>query len=175
LSLADGKLSARGAVPTEWAAEAGKLARAIPGVNKFAADLGEGLRAKLEQEAVRFAPGARALSARESVLLSVVETIKLLDADAQQAGRDVLIRVVGQTDKSGTPESNLELSRARAEAVLAALAQSGLNLNQLRRTRLVAEGVGDGGTSALISEAHRRVSFKVEFTAAPHSSSKPVN
>jgi outer membrane protein OmpA-like peptidoglycan-associated protein len=175
LSLTDGMLSARGAASTEWLAEAKRLARAIPGVTKFVADGGallRGLQAAIENESLRFvAKSAELLPGQEAALRALVRGVGEMDEAAQAAGQDVLIRAVGHTDSTGTKDTNLTLSRERAARALAALAAHGLTPQQLKRTRLAAEGVADLSPARAEAterdrEANRRVSFRVEFTAA---------
>lgn len=54
-----------------------------------------------------------------------------------KAASDVRIEVAGHTDNVGTPEANMALSQARAQAVQAALVQRGV-----AATRLTAKGYG---------------------------------
>jgi outer membrane protein OmpA-like peptidoglycan-associated protein len=79
-------------------------------------------------------------------------------------GNDLRLRVVGFADSSGGAEGNLQLSRKRAEAVAAAIAERGVE-----RSRLVV--VSRGATMPIIdarspaSSANRRVVFEHVFSA----------
>jgi outer membrane protein OmpA-like peptidoglycan-associated protein len=64
---------------------------------------------------------------------------KTLDAAAAalKAAADMRAEVAGHTDNVGTPEANLTLSQDRAQAVMAALVERGINAD-----RLTAKGYG---------------------------------
>jgi OmpA-OmpF porin, OOP family len=86
----------------------------------------------------------------------VAEIVKFLQANASQA-----IFVVGHTDMSGTLEHNLELSKRRAESVVAALAAAGIPA-----TRVGARGVGPlAPVASNADEAGRVLNRRVEIVA----------
>lgn len=59
-------------------------------------------------------------------------------ADVMKANPDKSFRIEGHTDNVGTDESNLELSKRRAESVMVALADMGID-----SSRMTAEGFGE--------------------------------
>jgi outer membrane protein OmpA-like peptidoglycan-associated protein len=79
-----------------------------------------------------------------------------------------LIRVEGHTDTTGTDQHNLDLSKARAQAVVDYLVSQGVE-----PSRLVSEGLGEtrplqAGDSEAVHATNRRVEFHiVEMQTAP--------
>lgn len=127
-----------------------------------------------EIEASAAAPEARLARFIASAAIFFGYTDHSLDAAAARRvldeaadilrGNDLRLRVVGYADSSGGAEGNLQLSRKRAEAVAAAIAERGVE-----RSRLVV--VARGATMPIIdsrspaSSANRRVVFERVFSA----------
>jgi outer membrane protein OmpA-like peptidoglycan-associated protein len=83
-------------------------------------------------------------------------------ADILRANPGAKVRIEGHTDSNGTPESNLVLSQARAQAVLDALVAQGISAD-----RLTAVGLGETKLQALgTTEADHAVNRRVEFVVA---------
>jgi outer membrane protein OmpA-like peptidoglycan-associated protein len=79
-----------------------------------------------------------------------------------RANPSAKVRIEGHTDSNGTPESNLLLSQARAQAVLDALVAQGIAAD-----RLTAVGLGETRLQALgTTEADHAVNRRVEFVVA---------
>jgi OOP family OmpA-OmpF porin len=80
---------------------------------------------------VRFETGSATLSR---------ESLALLDnlVDVAQRCRDADIEVAGHTDSAGSPDSNLDLSNRRAQAVVSYLAETGIDAS-----RISSVGYGD--------------------------------
>jgi outer membrane protein OmpA-like peptidoglycan-associated protein len=146
LSLAGGALSASGTAPHRWTVAAGVRALAIPGVLVFDTTrlVNEALAAmapiqqRLESAVLRFDVGAAVPPPGEiAVLRQVTAALEQLAAVARESGVAVRIDVVGHTDGTGSEGTNVNLSRARAEWVLAALEAKGV-----RGLALAILGVG---------------------------------
>ena len=78
-----------------------------------------------------------------------------------QSNPDLRIEIGGHTDKTGSTEYNLNLSKKRAESVVAYLAEKGIN-----PTRMIAMGYGStkpvGRNYTSASRAlNRRTEFKI--------------
>ncbi|HSP94480.1 MAG TPA: OmpA family protein [Thermoanaerobaculia bacterium] len=170
LRAQDGVLIATGAAPHAWIAEAASRWRSVPGVARFD-DRGltdtdsksfEAARAALEGKLILFARGSSELTPAETAkLVDVARDLSRLPALAAAAGREFRGEVVGRGDSEGTSETNLALSRRRAERVLAALRDGGLETKNLA----VA---GVGATQPLREERteedkqlNRSVSFRI--------------
>lgn len=83
-------------------------------------------------------------------------------ADILRANPNVVVRIEGHTDSTGSAQSNLDLSRARATTVLNSLVALGV-----ARDRLSASGYGESrpkvpDTSAANRAVNRRVEFIVQ-------------
>ncbi|TDK51050.1 OmpA family protein [Antarcticimicrobium luteum] len=103
---------------------------------------------------IHFAPGSARLSGNSAAALDRV-------AEIARACGGLRILVAGHTDSDGAAEANLRLSRARAEAVAAALAMRGID-----RARLQAQGFGETeplvpNDSAASKARNRRIAFSV--------------
>src|SRR5690606_15728070 len=93
-----------------------------------------------------------------------VESLKVLDALVevlQQHPEIRKLRVEGHTDVRGSERHNLELSQARAEAVVAYLVRSGVEAH-----RLEARGFGESeplqqGDTEEVHATNRRVEFHI--------------
>jgi OOP family OmpA-OmpF porin len=102
--------------------------------------------------AIQFAPASNKIPA------NALEQLKLVAAALAEDGRK--IKVVGHTDNSGKAEANLELSKKRAEAVVAALVAAGAPA-----ANLTAEGKGSDepvadNSSAAGRAKNRRIAFQ---------------
>lgn len=98
---------------------------------------------------------AEILADSEPIVVAVAEILASTPKIAK-------LRVEGHTDSTGSPAANLELSKRRAAAVLAALSQRGVS-----RSRLVSTGFGDAKpleTNATDAgkQKNRRVEFHIE-------------
>jgi OOP family OmpA-OmpF porin len=167
-NVRDGVLETQGPVTLEWVAEASRLAPLLPGITRYdAAAALAGMIADttkaLESRPVLFAKGAASpLPTERAALEALVTDLRRLDAIAAAAGARFTITIVGHTDNDGAPESNLPLSRARANAVMAVV-----NPANLPRLTVAAEGVGSSqpATANPSSEAdnqrNRRVAVRV--------------
>ena len=73
--------------------------------------------------------------------------------------RDVQIEVSGYTDNVGSPESNIQLSQRRAQAVVEYLSGHGISI-----TRLRSRGYGETHPlAANDTETHRQLNRRIEF------------
>ena len=84
------------------------------------------------------------------------------------------IEVAGHTDQQGDDASNMKLSDARANAVLAALSERGVP-----KERMTAKGYGetkllDTGSSSEALAKNRRIEFTVSSAAATSDAAKPA-
>lgn len=149
LSFENGILTANGNAAAEWLAEAKKLSAAIGGVNefKFAADA---LIEKINSQNILFNCGTVDFAEGQVAKLNlVVKDLELL-ADS---GKNWKLEVRGEADATGTSEINAELSRQRAEKVVAELNKSA-KLNSVKEL-IVPIAVGSDANSGC------KVDFKV--------------
>jgi OOP family OmpA-OmpF porin len=124
-------LYAEGSASHSWIVETRRLVRFIPGVDRFDetglrdANLGEVLLVKeqVEKQVIRFVLDTTALVPGQNDMLETISTqIRKIYELAPAAGQEVRVEVVGHTDQLGTEETNLQLSRERAETVRSQLA-----------------------------------------------------
>jgi outer membrane protein OmpA-like peptidoglycan-associated protein len=101
---------------------------------------------------VTFETGSAVLTAQG---LAVVQNV----AAILKANPTVRVRIEGHTDSTGTPQSNLALSQARAETVRATLAQLGIAPDRMSTA-------GFGATRPLVPDttpANQAINRRVEF------------
>ncbi|WP_340107169.1 OmpA family protein [Pikeienuella sp. HZG-20] len=110
------------------------------------------LTAVAAADPIGFAPGSADIDPSSAPVLA-----RLAETLGRCAGGP--IEIAGHTDSQGSESGNLRLSRARAEAVLAALLQAGARLNML-----TAEGYGEAEPIAdNATEAGRAQNRRIEF------------
>jgi outer membrane protein OmpA-like peptidoglycan-associated protein len=120
-------LTANGNITPEWISEAKKLSAAIAGVNefRFASDA---LMEKINSNNILFNCGTTDFAEGQSAKLDAVKKdLEML----MDSGEKWLLEVRGQADLTGTPEKNAELSRQRADKVVAELNKSA-KLNSIK-------------------------------------------
>lgn len=167
----NGTLSATGYASRQWILEARKLWHFIPGITQFQdknileIELSqlEFYKKQIEQQILFFAEGKVELSAGEvsklpNLTLSIHNFLKI----AKYLDKDVQIQIIGHTNSTGTEQTNILLSQARAEKILSYLKSQGINTNQIK-----AIGVSSSQpfqpqeTSESQNVSSLRVSFKV--------------
>jgi outer membrane protein OmpA-like peptidoglycan-associated protein len=126
----EGVLTAAGAAPSHWIADARRLARALSGVARF--DDAQ-VTATERQQVVQLVEKIQAynvlfLEGSPQPLPESRQTVESLTADLDRlatlgtaSGQGVAITLVGHTDGSGTEGLNKPLSARRADAIVAAL------------------------------------------------------
>lgn len=168
-------LYAAGTASHQWILETRRLVRFIPGLDNFDetllnnASLNEALvlKSRIERRVIRFVLDTTELAPGQSDELNALSAdIKKLKELAPAAGKNVRVDIIGHTDQLGTEETNLILSRERAEGV------------RLRLAALLAEGIPlyaiGVGTKEPVrpertdedKEANRSVTVKIALTDA---------
>jgi OOP family OmpA-OmpF porin len=165
LSFQDGTLTASGAAPAAWIADARRLAPLVPGVTRFdpAPLLESRVRAlaqQIESGRLLFVRGTPELVAGQGSG-PLATALRELEALAAATGTRLRLEIVGHTDSDGAAESNLPLSNERAKRALALL---GLTASPHLDIRVAGVGsdapVVHGGTEA-DKQQNRSVTFKV--------------
>jgi outer membrane protein OmpA-like peptidoglycan-associated protein len=141
LAVRDGALVAAGSARSRWIPEARARSRGIAGITRYDdsavsdADAGrlDLLRNRIESRVLLFPRGSSELPPAESAKLRDAAT-DLGEAGrlAATLGRTLRVEVIGRGDSIGTEETNLGLSRRRAERVADALrpaAREGVTLS----------------------------------------------
>jgi outer membrane protein OmpA-like peptidoglycan-associated protein len=168
LTLQDDTVIATGEASTAWVREASLLARTLPGIRRVDltgienAEL-RGASRRLEASMVRFVRGsAELLPGQDAALAAMIAELRQLDAAARQARVRLRVVVTGHTDADGSTEGNLQLSRARAAAVVTALPSEGWSSIEFD-----SRGVGSAepiatGTTELDKQRNRRVAVSIQ-------------
>ncbi len=172
LIVKDGALVASGAAPHAWIAQAQERWRAVSGVARFddravtdtdAKDF-EAARAALEGKLILFARGSSELAPAETAKLAdIARDLARLPALAAAAASQARVEVVGRGDSEGTSETNLALSRRRAERVVAALREAGA-------AAVTVSAAGIGSTQPLrqeLTEEDKQLNRSVSFHVVP--------
>lgn len=118
-----------------------------------AADVITELNELFELEPIQFGSGSA------TILDSSLETLDL--AAAILADNATAIEIQGYTDTSGPELTNLTLSQARADAVLAYLVDKGVEADNLQSTGYGETAQFDEGSSRAALAANRRVRFEL--------------
>jgi outer membrane protein OmpA-like peptidoglycan-associated protein len=166
LRVKNGILHSSGYSPPGWAERMRAVAPLMAGVGGIdegdlidAGSLAQ-LKARLESLTVLYSPGDASITADQRMRLAeVVKAVEAVVAAAQATSAEVSIEVVGHTDSTGPDSLNARLGDERANGVVSALVQRGINSRRLR-----ARGVG---TSEPVrpetSEEGRRFNRSVTF------------
>lgn len=132
LHIAGETLVATGFASTEWVRETRRLAVLVPGISQYR---DEGLvttsipvlLAQINRAIIHFRSGSSSVEPSERAVLDVVSTtLRELDRAALQSGQRVALEVLGSADATGSAALNLQLSKQRAQAVLAILGEKRL-------------------------------------------------
>ena len=144
LDLKGDTLVATGSAPIEWARETKRLAPLIPGITHYR-DEGlviisiPDLLTTINQTVVHFSSGSSILEPAELATLSpVVSVLRDLDHAAVQSGQGVVLEIHGSADETGSESINRQLSKARANAVLAVLGGERFGETTTITTRIAA-------------------------------------
>ncbi len=173
LAVTGSTLYASGSASHQWIVETRRLVRVIPGLDKFDesilvdTNLQEALvvKSRIENRVIRFVLDTTELAPGQGdELQSLSADIKKLYELAPAAGKKMSVEVVGHTDQLGTEETNLSLSRERAEVVrlrLAALLGDvfQVSANGAGATQPVREEQTEEG-----KEANRSVTVRITLT-----------
>jgi OOP family OmpA-OmpF porin len=172
LALAGDTLRLRGAAPLAWAAATARLAAFPPGVAaldlsgvepEVPAQLAD-LETAIEGQRVLFDVGSASLG-REArgTAARVAASFSRLVTGAAAIGARAALELVGRTDPTGSDSTNQALSRDRAEAVLAALAASGVPAEAARVSAAGTSRPLAGADPAQRARINRSVSFVVSL------------
>jgi outer membrane protein OmpA-like peptidoglycan-associated protein len=124
-------LYATGSATHRWIADTRRLFRVIPGIEQFNetelidTDMGaaQAVKERLEKRTILFVLDTTELAEGQAAELEALSAdLRELHRLGSTAGRSFRVEVVGHTDQLGTEETNLQLSRERAEQVRAMLA-----------------------------------------------------
>ncbi|MBS1798047.1 MAG: OmpA family protein [Acidobacteria bacterium] len=149
LAFENGALTADGPAPAAWFAEAQRLAPALAGVTEFRIGAG-GLKQSIEAQTIGFGCGTTELTADgEKALAAATAAFELLSA----AGGVWRVEIEGRADASGTDAANAEISRARADKILAEIFAKSEKLKQ-NRQNFSAVGTGAGGAAECAAGFH---------------------
>jgi OOP family OmpA-OmpF porin len=171
LDAANGVLSAAGSAPGAWIADFRARAASIPGVDRFddggltdetARSLGE-LKRGIETPEIGFQVAEENFAGQSQVIENWARDLKsiaaLLAAAGPESARRAAIRVIGQTDETGSERANLELSRRRARRVARTLQSNGIDTAGYE-----VVGIGENPIEGEISpQSLRRVVIRVDF------------
>jgi OOP family OmpA-OmpF porin len=119
-----------------------------------AARITEQLLDLVTADPIAFTPGGTRLTEASGGVLDRIATVLSRVPEAA-------IRVRGHTDSDGVPDSNVTLSAARADAVIAALVERGISPD-----RLTAEGVGSAEPVLVDGIEDKLASRRVEFVVS---------
>lgn len=124
-------LYASGFAPRKWILETRRLARTIPGINKFQEEKLiekdiinqlESSKKQIQKQVILFVRGTKQLAPGETnKVQSVIKDIQKLSEAAQILDKNIRIEIIGRTDKEGTASTNLRLSKERCETILSTL------------------------------------------------------
>lgn len=166
-------LYASGSASHKWITETRRLVRVMPGLDKLDESnlidtnlsAAQAVKTRIESRVIRFVLDTTELAAGQvDELMAISADIKKVNELAPAAGQRVRVEVIGHTDQLGTEETNLLLSRQRAEVVR-------LRLFALLgdAVELVPNGVGTGQPvreerTEADKEANRSVTVRIIFT-----------
>ena len=160
LNINNDVLTATGAAPAAWIADARRFALAIPGVATFdeRALIGEEAR-RIEGRVIRFIAGtAQPVAGQEAELQSLVNDARRL----AQADAGARIEIIGHTDTEGSETTNQRLSENRASRILSLLAAKGIRNNVLSARGVASSEPVRAEASRADKQFNRSVSFKVK-------------
>ncbi len=170
----NGVLNATGYASHQWILEARKSWHFIPGItqlqdkNLVEIELSqlEEYKKQIEQKILFFVEGTVELNSGEvSKLPNLTLSIRNFLNIAKYLDKDVQIQIIGHTNSTGTEQTNIFLSQARADKVLSYLKSQGINTKQLQ-----ARGVSSNQPfqpqvkPEFQNVSSRRVSFQVFLT-----------
>ncbi len=125
LTLEGETLVATGFASSEWVREMRRLAVFVPGISRYRADglvTPSDLIERINRAEVRFSSGSSTVEASQRAALGTVAALlRDLDQSVSQSGQWVMLEVLGSADETGSESTNIQLSKARADAVLAIL------------------------------------------------------
>lgn len=164
----NGVLYATGSTPRQWILETRKIWRFLPGITQFQEENLVDLditqlnlyKKQLEQEVLLFQEGTAELLPGEAAKLenTTLEIQKFIDA-AKSLRKNVKIRIIAHTNRTGTEQENIKLSQARANAILSYLVSNGIN-----KKYFTPVGMGSVKPTRQLEKqdiTSRRVNFKV--------------
>ncbi|MDZ8110368.1 MAG: OmpA family protein [Nostoc sp. DedQUE12a] len=167
----NGILNATGYASRQWILQARKLWTFIPGITQFQdKNLGEielsqleKYKKQIEQKILFFVEGTVELSSGEvNKLPNLTLSIRNFLNIAKYLDKDVQIQIIGHTNNTGTEQTNMLLSQARAEKILSYFKSQGINTKQLQA---IGVSYNQPFQPQLTPESQnissRRVSFKV--------------
>lgn len=172
LSLADGLLTVAGGAPRAWWDEARRVAPGIPGIDRVEfqpagpTDLEtlEALVQELRTKVIHFELAQPAPPEPSPALQQVADLLRRLVALAQTTDKHPVIRLIGQTDRTGAETFNQRLSVQRAENVRQRLVAQGLPAALFEVSGTRPRPPGRGETSAAAgAPSERRVTFDVRW------------
>ncbi len=172
LTLADGVLIGRGTASARWVLLAQSRARGLAGILRLdlsplevtvPPDVVEVVD-EIVSRRVLFTLGSARLSAESLALLDdLAPRLAALRREADAVGYRLGLELVGRTDSTGSEETNLQLSGRRADAVLAALVERGLEPHAVS---VVGLGISDplpGAEGTDPGRLNRSVSFSISL------------
>lgn len=163
-------LYASGTAPHQWILEARKLWRFIPGVTRYVdKDVVEleqqqfqSYKKQIEQEMLLFSEGTTELLPGESnKLANLVPAIQRISTLSTSLGKDVRIKITGHTNTTGTEQSNMILSQARAQKILAYLKSQGIKTSNFTTVGVGSNQPVPRALTEQDKQVNRRVSFQV--------------
>ncbi len=178
LSVEGDTLVATGAASIEWARETRRLATLVPGISLYRE---EGLVTtsipdlleRVNRTVVRFSSGSSMVEPQQRAALSaVVALLRDLDQAASQSGQRVMLEILGSADETGPVTLNIQLSKERAEAVLAVLGGKELGgattvITDIRRPSKPFGSQGESGERIAILRASLTAASRGNETTPP--------
>jgi OOP family OmpA-OmpF porin len=173
VSLSDGVLRVEGAASARWVIPARQRARSLSGISRLdmsglSVTVPPDLRRTsggLESHRVFFSVGSADLTPDSQTTLDLLAAdFERLAMEAGDIGYRIAIDIVGRTDSSGTEELNRALSEQRAQAVLGALAERGIEPDEVRTVGLGVSDPLSGADEEDTARLNRSVSFVITLT-----------
>jgi OOP family OmpA-OmpF porin len=169
LHIQQGSVVANGVASHDWINAARRAIQMMPSVAGFSeeglVDLdlarseAQSVMQRLQQRAIHFAVGDADLTADQRDELNRVKTdIQRLVLIARSLGSEARVEVWGHADQSGSQEINARLIAARAERVLSALVELGINRSNIE--------IADPKASSKLREFTRTATFKSRIVDA---------